>query len=905
MSNSGPLFTAYTGVVPPADAQVSPTSPTSPSNTPTFDFKVMIIRAKQLYTPSPTATVNSSSSNSAAAALDGATPVWVQLQVLDSRGTAIAPHFRYKSTLKNGPDPEWCESVLLKHLPCKPAQLEFSFYAQPSASSQPIALGAVVASSELLSQYWPTVADVKASVHSRYHRVSGGEATADAQFHYVLAPAYARLRHLTPVQSKPPQIAPATAASTSTTTSTPGLPIPRRSPPQTPMKAPPPLVIQNSKTNISSTSTSAALNSSPSASPPIPPFPSLPPLPPLPPHIDTSTPMHFHPNPLLSPAPALPPTPAPSSQPLNATDDAKRLTLRDRSIREFYDTERSYYTNLGILYTEFVVPLRQAVLDRKEINISTEQLDKMINNIETIYKFHSSFLADLENQKTTDTNHSNNGSNSSSSSGGSGGSGVSVGSVMLKYAQYFKIYVIYLNGYEPSISTINSLRNNRRFQDFLTKMKNRLNDISLLDLTSYLIMPVQRVPRYVLLLSSILSYTLAGDSEYELLHAALDSIKSVALYVNNGKRDVENLSKLVDVQDRISGGNDVPQLVEPYRRFIREGVMTRVSSGGLLGVGTIKEKRSVFFLFSDLLLWASASHVYKGSIWLVSASVERKDAGGKERGGWVVAVTSARSHLTIKFDNEADWTLWSDDISRCVDDLQSERNNQRVLYRAVKSRRKVNGGGGESGDNTPTAASGTTTPVHTADIAGTLGGGGSGGAAGVGYEGKDAVHNIIAEKLKELQLAKQHDASSGSGDEPSVSHNTSNGNPRRTSHPSTAFHTHNASIDGSSSGLDSNSFTLPPLTPFGTATGALERKAWRSPSATNPADSPSAAAGGAGSGADMVMPRAAGVGNVCVCLDREEGRRNSLKMGVVASEASSEAVKESRKRCPIHQLPEA
>ena len=870
MSTSGPFFTAYTGIVPSPDAEASPTSPASPSS-PTYDFKVMLIRAKHLYTPTST--------------LDASTPVYVQLQVLDSRGTAIAPHFRYKSTLKVGPDPEWCESVLLKHLPCKPAQLEFSFYAQPPAATQPVPLGAVVAGSELLGRYWPAVADVKTSVHSRYHRVSGGEAGADAQFHYVLAPAYARLRHLTTAQSKPPLIALVSPASAAAAPAA-GLPIPRRSPPQTPIKAPPPLVTSNSASAIST------------ASPPaVPPFPALPPLPPLP-HLDTSTPIHFQSNPLLSPPPPLPPTPAPLSQPLSATDDAKRLALRDRSIREFYDTERSYYTNLGILYTEFVVPLRQAVLERKEINVSGEQVDKMINNIETIYKFHSSFLADLENQNhrgaaaaATATAAATNGG------GGGGGSGVSVGSVMLKYAQFFKIYISYLNGYEPSIGTINSLRNNRRFQDFLTRMRARLNDISLLDLTSYLIMPVQRVPRYVLLLSSILSYTLSSDSEYELLHAALDSIKSVAMYVNEGKKHVENLSKLVDVQDRISGGSDVPQLVEPYRRFVREGVMVRVSSGGLLGgmSGTLKEKRSVFFLFSDLLLWASASHQYKGSIWLVSASVERKNHGGKQGGGWVIAVTSARSHLTIKFDNEADWTVWGDDISRCVEELQSERNNQRVLYRAVKSRRKLNGDGNNSGDNTPTAASGTTTPIHTADIKGSLGG--HRGSGGGGYEGKDAVHSMIAEKLRELQLAKQHDGSIVSaGDEPSVSHNSTL--PRRTSHPSTAFHTRNGSMDG----LDSNSFSLPQPSPFGTVTGALERKAWRSPSATNQVDSLPAA--GVAGGNDMVMPRAAGVGNVCVCLDREEGRRNSLKQGRSVSDGN-EAVKDSRKWCPIHQLPEA
>ena len=244
-----------------------------------------------------------------------------------------------------------------------------------------------------------------------------------------------------------------------------------------------------------------------------------------------------------------------------------------------------------------------------------------------------------------------------------------------------------------------------------------------------------------------------------------------------------------------------------------------------------------------------------------------------------------------------------------MDDLQSERNNQRVLYRAVKSRRKLNGNNsGESGGNTPTAAaSGASTPVHTADIA----------AGSGGYEGKDAVHSMIAEKLKELQLAKQHDTTtSSSADEPSVSHGGYVSRPHRTSHPSTAFHTHNPSMDGNSL-PDSNSFPLPPTTPFGTVTGALERKAWRSPSASNATDNPptpasssssssSSSSGSGGSGEMGVMPKPVGVGNVCICLDRDEGRRNSVKLGLtVGGAAGDEVMKESRRRCPIHQLPDA
>ena len=85
--------------------------------------------------------------------------------------------------------------------------------------------------------------------------------------------------------------------------------------------------------------------------------------------------------------------------------------------------------------------------------------------------------------------------------------------------------------------------------------------------------------------------------------------------------------------------------------------MTRISSGWV--GGTLKEKRGVFFLFSDLLLWCSMDHHYKGSVWLVSACLDRK---GKERRE--LEVTSAKSHLTVRCDSDAEWSSWADDIQK-------------------------------------------------------------------------------------------------------------------------------------------------------------------------------------------------------------------------------------------------
>ena len=340
----------------------------------------------------------------------------------------------------------------------------------------------------------------------------------------------------------------------------------------------------------------------------------------------------------------------------------------------------------------------------------------------------------------------------------------------------------------------------------------------------------------------------------------------MATYVNEGKRHVENLSKLVDVQDRVSGSG-VPQLVEPFRRFIREGVMTRLSVGML--TSTMREKKAVFFLFSDLILWTGVDHKFKDAIWLVSAAL---DLRGKERRE--ISLTTAKAHLTIRFDTDDEWRQWSEDIERMINELQHERNNQRVLYRDLKSRRKVNGDASPS--TTPSQhASGASTPVASVDGTAPPG---TFPSATLGHQEKETVHSLISEKLRELQLRK---AEEGLGtEEVSVS------SYRRPSGHATAYHTHNASID-----VDGTT----PHAVIAGGVGALEKHAWRG------------TAGGMGVGEEMsVRGMASAKHNVCICQDREEGRRNSALMrGGVAPPAGSAEAEDSKKHCPIHKLPTA
>ncbi|KAI0704872.1 hypothetical protein BC835DRAFT_1315493 [Cytidiella melzeri] len=101
---------------------------------------------------------------------------------------------------------------------------------------------------------------------------------------------------------------------------------------------------------------------------------------------------------------------------------------------------------------------------------------------------------------------------------------------------------------------------------------------SQLNLEGYLLLPVQRIPRYRLLLEELIRIC---PPQYEYMEDPLDKalgeISSLANNMNEGKREAENRRKLVNWQARIRGRFPSP-LVQPHRRFILDGSLhlTRV-----------------------------------------------------------------------------------------------------------------------------------------------------------------------------------------------------------------------------------------------------------------------------------------------------------------------------------------
>lgn len=82
-----------------------------------------------------------------------------------------------------------------------------------------------------------------------------------------------------------------------------------------------------------------------------------------------------------------------------------------------------------------------------------------------------------------------------------------------------------------------------------------------------LIVPIQRVPRYRLLLSELLSHTSESDAEYPVLCEALKQVEAVAVHINEQIREQENMQIMIRIQRSLAHGR--PRIVIPGRRFIK------------------------------------------------------------------------------------------------------------------------------------------------------------------------------------------------------------------------------------------------------------------------------------------------------------------------------------------------
>eukprot|EP01133_Synstelium_polycarpum_P007878 gene7878-9248_t len=151
---------------------------------------------------------------------------------------------------------------------------------------------------------------------------------------------------------------------------------------------------------------------------------------------------------------------------------------------------------------------------------------------------------------TTSASPNNNNSNRAKKPITSLESTIALSEIFNKHRANFKIYSAYIVAFDNIMSTMTRLRKKSSFVAFLDKCRSDPKSNNQ-DLNSLLIMPVQRLPRYVLLLNELLKNIPAGHSNIKVLESCIDGIKGVTTFINEAKRDDENMGRARDLQEAL------------------------------------------------------------------------------------------------------------------------------------------------------------------------------------------------------------------------------------------------------------------------------------------------------------------------------------------------------------------
>jgi hypothetical protein len=166
----------------------------------------------------------------------------------------------------------------------------------------------------------------------------------------------------------------------------------------------------------------------------------------------------------------------------------KKMQRRKRITAEMLSTEQSYVSNLRTVLELFSNPLKAAAQSTPTQILSLEQIKVLFGPLEPVFQINSEFCVCLENaMKHWHVDQK-------------------IGDMFIKAADSFKfVYVPYVLNYGEVCVILEKIRKkNNKFRDFLEAAKEDGRSKGL-DIASFLIQPVQRLPRYELLLKDLIS----------------------------------------------------------------------------------------------------------------------------------------------------------------------------------------------------------------------------------------------------------------------------------------------------------------------------------------------------------------------------------------------------------------
>ncbi|XP_067383389.1 faciogenital dysplasia isoform X2 [Channa argus] len=263
--------------------------------------------------------------------------------------------------------------------------------------------------------------------------------------------------------------------------------------------------------------------------------------------------------------------------------------------KELLHTEEAYVKRLNLLDQVFCTKLTEA-------GIPQDVITGIFSNISSIYCFHDKFL--LPELKTRIT--------------GEWDSNPRIGDILQKLAPFMKMYGEYVKNFDRAMDLVNTWT--QRSSQFKSVVQNiQKQDVcGNLTLQHHMLEPVQRIPRYELLLKDYLKKLPDDALDRKDAEKALELISTAANHSNAAIRKMEKMHKLLEVYERLGGEEDI---VNPANELIKEGHIKKMSAKN----GTAQDR--YLYLFNNMVLYCVPKLRLMGQKFSVR---ERIDIAGME-----------------------------------------------------------------------------------------------------------------------------------------------------------------------------------------------------------------------------------------------------------------------------------
>ncbi|XP_067662617.1 FYVE, RhoGEF and PH domain-containing protein 1-like [Haliotis asinina] len=336
---------------------------------------------------------------------------------------------------------------------------------------------------------------------------------------------------------------------------------------------------------------------------------------------------------------------------------SSQATLQDDmaylAVREIIATERAYVTRLDIL--------NQVITRNKSVKaLSDDVMNKIFPSLPSILEFHKDYLLPKLEERLSEWRQE-----------------PKIGDIFRQCQPFLRQYADYMRGLRDGQRLLAEwTKKSVKFATIITQTQQG-SECDQLTVETHMLEPVQRLPRYQLLLERYLQHLREDSPDIEDATVALNMIKRVADYADDVLLKSDNLKCTLKAFQKIHG-----ELSESTKKrvLVKEGRISYIDGK------TEQSHNSYLFLFTDVLLICDTTKQGKFTLReeLMLDDIQVRQGERDDRHLFLILSKDNALQLNERFE-DGKRVYWGQEIQKLVDKAM-QRREEVALTTSVTNR---------------------------------------------------------------------------------------------------------------------------------------------------------------------------------------------------------------------------